>query len=159
MTHDYKRNGLVTLFAALNVATGMVTHRVMARHRHEEFLAFLKQLQRETPKQLDLHLIVDNYRTHKHPTVEGWLEKHPRFHLHFVPTSSSWLNLIERFFAEITRKRIRRGTFRNAKELTNAINDYIAHNNQNPKPFVWTAKANQILKKVARCRATLEALH
>lgn len=159
MTHDYKRNGLVTLFAALNVATGMVMHRVAARHRHEEFLAFLKQLQRETPKHLDLHLIVDNYRTHKHPTVVAWLEKHRRFHLHFVPTSSSWLNLVERFFAEITRKRIRRGTFRNVKELEDAINDYIALHNDDPKPFVWTAKTGQILKKVGKCRATLEALH
>ncbi len=159
MTHDYKRNGLVTLFAALNVADGTVIHRCSARHRHEEFLAFLKQMQRETPRHLDLHLIVDNYRTHKHPTVNAWLDKHPRFHLHFVPTSSSWLNLVERFFAEITRKRIRRGSFRNVGELTSAINDYIAHNNQNPTPLVWTAKANQILKKVARCRATLEAAH
>jgi transposase len=159
MTHDYKRNGLVSLFAAMDVATGVIFHRCAPRHRHEEFLAFLKQLQRETPRHLDLHLIVDNYRTHKHATVLAWLEKHPRFHLHFVPTSSSWLNVVERFFAEITRKRIRRGSFRNAEELTTAINEYIAHHNDDPQPFVWTAKANDILKKVARCRATLEAGH
>jgi transposase len=159
MTHDYKRNGLVSLFAAMDVATGVIFHRCAPRHRHEEFLAFLKQLQRETPRHLDLHLIVDNYRTHKHATVLAWLEKHPRFHLHFVPTSSSWLNVVERFFAEITRKRIRRGSFRNAEELTTAINEYIAHHNHQPQPFIWTAKANDILKKVARCRATLEAGH
>jgi transposase len=159
MTHDYKRNGLVTLFAALSVATGQVMHRVAARHRHEEFLAFLKQLHRETPKHLDLHLIVDNYRTHKHATVNEWLDRHARFHLHFVPTSSSWLNLVERFFAEITRKRIRRDSFKNVEVLTAAINDYIGHHNEDPKPFVWTAKANDIIKKVNRCRVTLEALH
>ena len=159
MTHDYKRNGLATLFAALNVADGTVIARCKPRHRHQEFLAFLKVLDAKTPKRLDLHLIVDNYRTHKHPNVVEWLEAHPRFHLHFTPTSSSWLNLVERFFAEITRKRIRRGSFRNVSELMRAINDYVTHHNKDPEPLVWTAKANDILKKVSKCRATLEALH
>jgi len=159
MTHDYKRNGLATLFAALNIADGTVIARCKPRHRHQEFLSFLKVLDAKTPKRLDLHLIVDNYRTHKHPTVNEWLEEHPRFHLHFTPTSSSWLNLVERYFAEITRKRIRRGTFRNVGELIAAINDYVRLTNGDPKPFVWAAKANDILKKVAKCRATLEAAH
>lgn len=159
MTHDYKRNGLATLFAALNVADGSVIARCKPRHRHQEFLAFLKVLDAKTPKRLALHLIVDNYRTHKHPKVVEWLEAHPRFHLHFTPTSSSWLNLVERFFAEITRKRIRRGTFRNVAELIAAINDYIRQHNTDPKPFIWTAKADEILKKVAKCQATLEAAH
>ena len=159
MTHDYKRNGLATLFAALNVADGSVIARCKPRHRHQEFLAFLKVLDAKTPRRLDLHLIVDNYRTHKHPDVLEWLEAHPRFHLHFIPTSSSWLNLVERFFAEITRKRIRRGTFRNVSELIAAINNYIKHHNADPQPLVWTAKANDILKKVAKCRATLETAH
>jgi transposase len=159
MTHDYKRNGLATLFAALNVADGTVIARCKPRHRHQEFLAFLKVLDSKTPKRLDLHLIVDNYRTHKHATVNEWLEAHPRFHLHFTPTSSSWLNLVERYFAEITRKRIRRGTFRNVSELIAAINDYVRQTNADPQPFVWAAKANDILKKVAKCRATLEAAH
>lgn len=149
MTHDYKRNGLATLFAALNVADGSVIARCKPRHRHQEFLAFLKVLDAKTPKRLALHLIVDNYRTHKHPKVVEWLEAHPRFHLHFTPTSSSWLNLVERFFAEITRKRIRRGTFRNVAELIAAINDYIRQHNTDPKPFIWTAKADEILKKVS----------
>ena len=159
MTHDYRRNGLATLFAALNVADGTVIARCKPRHRHQEFLAFLKVLDAKTPKRLDLHLIVDNYRTHKHPVVNEWLEAHPRFHLHFTPTSSSWLNLVERYFAEITRKRIRRGTFRNVSELIAAINEYVRQTNADPKPFVWAAKANDILKKVAKCRATLEAAH
>jgi transposase len=159
MTHDYKRNGLATLFAALNVADGTVIARCKPRHRHQEFLAFLKVLDAKTPKRLDLHLIVDNYRTHKHPVVNEWLEAHPRFHLHFTPTSSSWLNLVERYFAEITRKRIRRGSFRNVGELIAAINAYVHQTNEDPKPLVWAAKANDILKKVAKCRATLEAAH
>ena len=159
MTHDYKRNGLATLFAALNVADGTVIARCKARHRHEEFLAFLKVLDKKTPKGLDLHLIVDNYRTHKHPVINEWLEEHLRFHLHFTPTSSSWLNLVERYFAEITRKRIRRGSFRNVSELIAAINDYVRLTNADPKPLVWTAKANDIIKKVSKCRATLEAAH
>src|SRR6266545_1612825 len=159
MTHDYKRNGLATLFAALNVADGTVIARCKPRHRHQEFLAFLRLLDAKTPKRLDLHLIVDNYRTHSHPEVVEWLEAHPRFHLHFTPTSSSWLNLVERFFAEITRKRIRRGTFRNVLELIAAINDHIRLHKADPRPLIWTAKANDILKKVARCRATLEAAH
>jgi transposase len=159
MTHDYKRNGLATLFAALNVADGTVIARCKPRHRHQEFLAFLKVLDAKTPKRLALHLIVDNYRTHKHPVVVEWLDAHPRFHLHFTPTSSSWLNLVERYFAEITRKRIRRGTFRNVSELIAAINDYVRQTNADPKPFVWTAKAKDIIKKVDQCRAILAASH
>jgi len=159
MTHDYKRNGLATLFAALNVADGTVIARCKPRHRHQEFLAFLKVIDSRTPKGLDLHLILDNYRTHKHPAVVQWLDQHPRFHFHFIPTGSSWLNLVERYFAEITRKRIRRGTFRNVSELIAAINDYVRKTNADPTPFIWTAKANDIIKKVSRCRATLEAAH
>ncbi|MEX2093699.1 MAG: IS630 family transposase [Pirellulales bacterium] len=155
MTHDYKRNGLATLFAALNIADGTVIARCKPRHRHQEFLAFLKVLDAKTPKRLDLHLVVDNYRTHKHPVVNDWLEQHPRFHLHFTPTSSSWLNLVERYFAEITRKRIRRGTFRNVGELIAAINDYVKHTNADPKPFVWTKTANQIIRKINRAREAL----
>jgi hypothetical protein len=158
MTYDYRRSGLATLFAALNVADGTVIARCKPRHRHQEYLAFLKVLDAKTPKPLDLHLIVDNYR-HKHPVVGEWLEAHPRFRLHFTPTSSSWLNLVESYFAEITRKQIRRGTFRNVSELIAAINAYAHLTNADPKPLVWATKANDILEKVARSRATLEAAH
>jgi transposase len=159
MTHDYKRNGTTTLFAALNVLTGDVIGACMPRHRHDEFLAFLKKIDRETPAGLDLHLIVDNYATHKHKAVEWWLIQHPRFHLHFTPTSASWLNLVERFFAEITQKRIRRGVFRSVKELVAAIYHYLDQRNQHPKPFVWTASVQPILDKVRRANEALEALH
>ena len=152
MTHDYVRHGTTTLFAALNVLEGTVIGECFKRHRHEEFLRFLRQLERQTPSGLDLHLIVDNYATHKHPAVARWLKKHPRFHLHFIPTSSCWLNLVERWFAEITRKRIRRGCFSSVAELTKAIQVYIAHNNTDPKPFVWTKRVDQILEKVGRCK-------
>lgn len=159
MTHDYKRNGTTTLFAALNVLDGKVIGSCYPRHRHEEFLKFLRKIDRETPPGMDLHLIVDNYGTHKHPNVKEWLSKHKRFHLHFIPTSSSWLNLIERWFAEITRKRIRRGVFYSVSNLIDAIEEYVQLNNENPKPFVWTKKVDQILEKLSRCKATMETLH
>jgi transposase len=159
MTHDYVRHGTATLFAALNVLEGTVIGGCFARHRHEEFLQFLRQIDRETVPELDLHLIVDNYGTHKHPQVRRWLAKHRRFHLHFTPTSASWLNLVERWFAEITRQRIRRGSFKSVPELVTAVQDYIKHNNQNPKPFRWTKCANQILAKVRRCKAAAVTQH
>ena len=155
MTHDYKRNGVTTLFAALNVLTGKVLSMTDQLHRHQEWLRFLKMIDRNTPKNKELHLIVDNYATHKHPEVIDWLVKHPRFHLHFTPTSSSWLNMVERFFRDITDKRIRRGVFTSVPELEAAINEYIAVHNAKPKPFIWTAKATDILAKVTRARATL----
>ena len=158
MTHDYKRNGTTTLFAALNVAEGKLIGRCMPRHRHQEFIKFLRLINKETPSDLALHLIVDNYATHKHPKVKSWLKRHKRFHLHFTPTSSSWLNLVERWFREITDKRIRRGVFRSAKELVAAIEDYLAKHNANPQVFTWTAKAETILKKVRRARAVLDKM-
>lgn len=157
MTHDYKRNGTTTLFAALNVLDGTVIGQCMDRHRHQEFIKFLRKIDRNTPSDLDLHLIADNYATHKHPEVKAWLNRHPRFHLHFTPTSSSWLNLVERFFAEITRKRIRRGIFRSVTDLEIAIYRYLADHNEHAKPFVWTATAKDILDKVERARAALKA--
>jgi transposase len=159
MTHDYKRNGTTTLFAALNVATGEVVGECYERHRHDEFLVFLKKLDRQTPRDLALHLIVDNYATHKHPAVQAWLSKHRRVHLHFTPTSASWLNLVERFFAEITQNRIRRGVFKSVGELEAAIAAYLAHRNQQPRPFTWTASVESIIAKIGRAKATLETLH
>jgi len=159
MTHDYKRNGTTTLFAALNVLTGDIIGECMPRHRHGEFLAFLKKIDRETPANLDLHLIVDNYATHKYKAVERWLIRRPRFHLHFTPTSASWLNLVERFFAELTQKRIRRGVFKSVKELVAAIDHYLDQRNQHPKPFIWTASVQTILENVRRGNEALEALH
>src|SRR5271157_2092026 len=159
MTHDYKRNGTTCLFAALNVLEGTVIGSCYPRHRNEEFLRFLRQIDRETPSELDLHLVLDNYGTHNHDNVHQWLEKHPRFHLHFTPTSSSWLNLVERWFGEITRKRIRRGVFKSVPDLIAAIEEYIRLYNENPKPFVWTKKAEDIAKKVARCKAVTETVH
>ena len=156
MTHDYKRNGTTTLFAALNEVEGKLIGQCMPRHRHQEFIKFLKQIDAETPPDLDLHLIVDNYATHKHPRVKAWLKRHKRFHLHFIPTSSSWLNLVERWFREITTKRIRRGAFTSVAQLIEAIRAYIDDQNNDPKPFVWTAKAADILEKVARARAVLD---
>jgi transposase len=156
MTHDYKRHGTTTLFAALDVATGKVIGQCMKRHRHQEFLRFLRAIDKQTPKKLDLHVIVDNYATHKHPNVKAWLEKHPRFHLHFTPTSASWLNQVERFFGLITEDRIRRGVFTSVPELEAAIQDYLDHHNADPKPFVWTKTADAILEKVARARKALE---
>ena len=155
MTHDYKRNGVTTLFAALNMLTGRVLSITDKLHRHQEWLRFLKMIDRNTPKKKELHLIVDNYATHKHPEVKAWLAKHQRFHIHFTPTSSSWLNMVERFFRDITDKRIRRGIFTSVPELETAINEYIALHNANPKPFIWTTKATDILAKVTRARAAL----
>jgi transposase len=158
MTHDYKRNGTTTLFAALELAEGRLIGTCMSRHRHQEWIRFLQQIDRQTTPELDLHLIVDNYSTHKHPKVKAWLKRHPRFHMHFIPTSSSWLNLVERWFREITDKRIRRGVFRSVPELIDAIMAYIDGHNGNPKTFVWTAKADEILAKVERARKTLDKI-
>jgi transposase len=159
MTHDYKRNGTTTLFAALDVLGGEVIGQCMKRHRHQEFLKFLKAIDRSTPKYLDIHCIVDNYATHKKQEIRTWLERHPRFHFHFIPTSSSWLNLVERWFRDITQQRIRRGAFSSVAELEKAILEYIAHNNQNPQPFVWTKSADHIIQKVKRGKALLGTLH
>jgi transposase len=158
MTHDYKRHGTTTLFAALNVLTGTVIGQCLPRHRHTEFLKFLRTIDREVPHGLQVHMICDNYATHKHPNVKKWLEKHPRFHLHFIPTSSSWLNLVERWFREITDKAIRRGVFHSVDELIAAIEKYLKVTNDNPKPFVWTATAESILAKVARGRVALQVV-
>ncbi len=159
MTHDYKRHGTTTLFAALNVHEGTVIGECLPRHRNDEFLSFLKRLDRETEKALDVHLIVDNYATHKHPNVKAWLANHPRFHIHFTPTSASWVNLVERFFRDITEERIRRGVFRSVRELKEAIIEYLAHRNANPKPYKWTATPEAILAKVAKAKEKLGTLH
>jgi transposase len=159
MTHDYKRNGTTTLFAALSMLDGRVIGDCLPRHRHQEFIRFLKRIDAETPPELDLHLIVDNYGTHKHPRVKSWLRRHPRFHLHFIPTSSSWLNMVERWFRELTDKRIRRGSFRSVPELIEVIYGYLNNHNQNPKVFVWSAPVERILEKVAKCKEALDALH
>ena len=158
MTHDYKRNGTTTLFAALNTLDGAVIGQCLPRHRHQEFLKFLRRLDREFPAELQLHLILDNYRTHKHANVNTWLHKHPRFHLHFTPTSSSWLNLVERWFRELTEKAIRRGVFYSVPDLIASIEDYLSVTTM-PKPFVWTASIDSILEKVGRCKAVLETVH
>jgi transposase len=159
MTHDYKRNGTTTLFAALNTLDGSVIGQCLPRHRHQEFLKFLRTLDREFPAELELHLILDNYRTHKHDNVNQWLAKHPRFHLHFTPTSSSWLNLVERWFRELTDKAIRRGVFYSVPDLISAIQQYLDAHNHDPKPFAWTASIDSILEKVARCKAVFETVH
>jgi transposase len=158
-THDYKRNGTTTLFAALSMLDGQVIGDCMPRHRHQEFLRFLKKIDAEVVAGLDLHLIVDNYGTHKHPRVKAWLRRHPRFHLHFIPTSSSWLNLVERWFRELTDKRIRRGSFLNVPALIAAIKDYLDNHNQNPQVFVWSAPVERILAKIAKCKEALDSLH
>jgi transposase len=151
-THDYIRHGTTTLFAALSMLDGSVIGECLPRHRHQEFIRFLKRIDAETPQGLDLHLIVDNYGTHKHPRVKTWLRRHPRFHLHFIPTSSSWLNLVERWFRELTDKRIRRGTFSNVKSLIDVINDFIAKHNRKPKAFVWSASVNKIMAKIEKVK-------
>ncbi len=156
MTHDYKRNGTTTLFVALNILTGMVIGSCMERHRHVEWLKFLRLIDKNVDKGLEIHLIADNYATHKHPEVKAWLKKHPRFYMHFTPTSSSWLNLIERWFRDITTKRIRRGTFPSVSDLISAINSYIEINNETPTPFMWTKTADEIIEKVKRGRVALE---
>jgi transposase len=155
MTHDYVRHGTTTLFAALNVADGTLIGQCQDRHRHQEWLKFLQLIDAQTPADRDLHLILDNYATHKHPKVQKWLAKHPRFHLHFTPTSASWLNMVERFFRDLTVNRLRRGVFHSVPELVIALEKYIARHNQEPKPFIWTAKASDILAKVARARKKL----
>ena len=157
MTHDYKRNGTTTLFAALNVLDGQVIGQCQQRHTHIEWLKFLKKIDRETPKGKTLHLIADNYATHKHPVVQEWLAKHPRFNMHFTPTSASWLNMVERFFRDITTERLRRGVFTSVPELIAAINEYIAHHNTAPKPFIWTKTARDILQKVIRANSRLSS--
>ena len=159
MTHDYKRHGTTTLFAALDVKTGTVIGQCQPRHRHDEFLKFLKKLDRQTDKTMALHLIVDNYATHKHAKVKDWLAQHPRFHLHFTPTSASWLNLVERFFRDITEERIRRGVFHSGDDLKAAIQDYLDHRNNNPKPYQWTAKPETILGKIDKAKDMLRTLH
>jgi transposase len=158
MTHDYKRHGTTTLFAALDVLTGKVIGKCFDRHRYQEFLRFLRTIDTQVPRKLQIHLIVDNYGTHTKPEVKAWLAKHPRFHLHFTPTSSSWLNLVERWFRELTDKMIRRGVFHSVDDLIDAIEEYLRVHNNDPKPFVWTATAEQILTKVRRGRVTLQQL-
>src|SRR5438094_3350411 len=158
MTHDYKRNGTTTLFAALEVLHGRVVGQCYQRHRNQEFLKFLRRLDLEFPAPTPLHLVMDNYGTHSHPKVKGWLKRHPRFRSHFVPTSSSWLNLVERWFGELTSKRIRRGSFVSVEELTKAIEEFLSAWNDNPRPFVWTATVDSILEKLSRCRQTLEQI-
>lgn len=148
-THDYYRHGTTTLFAALDIKSGEVFAQCHQRHTQKQFLAFLRKIERETPAELDLHAVMDNYATHKTPTVRRWLARHPRWHIHFIPTHSSWLNQVERFFAQITNQRIRRGCFRSVKHLRQAITDYIDEHNQDPKPFAWTATADTIIGKVA----------
>ena len=147
------------MFAALNVLTGELIGQCFSRHRHEEFFAFLRLINAEVPRGKEIHVILDNYGTHKHPDVVAWLEKHPRFHLHFTPTSSSWLNMVERWFREITTRRIGRGSFASVAQLVVAIEDYIAHHNDCPRPFIWTKTAGQIIAKVRRRRIALEAEH
>jgi transposase len=158
-THDDERHGTTTLCAALNILEGHVIERCQARHTHTEFIAFLDTIDQRTPSRKDLHLILDNYGTHKHPTVAAWLVAHPRFHFHFTPTGASWLNLVERFFAEITRKRRRRGTFRSVAALIAAIRRYVRDHNKDPRPFIWTASASSSLRKIKRCQEALETGH
>lgn len=158
-THDYKRNGTTCLFAALNVADGSVIGKCQPRHRHQEFLKFLRLIERQTPKEKDIHMILDNYSTHKHPKVEEWLEEHPRYHLHFTPTSASWLNQVEIWFSILTRRQIRRGVFKNVKELVGAIMRYIEAHNQNPIPFVWVKTPEQILAKATNSKDSSVTRH
>ena len=156
MTHDYKRNGTATLFAALNAVDGKVISLCQDRHRHQDWIKFLRLLDDATPAGKQLHLIADNYATHKHPKVQRWLSRHPRFHIHFTPTSSSWLNMVERFFRDLTHNRLKRGVFRDVEELILAIDEYVDRHNEKPKPFIWTARANDILEKVKRARKALD---
>jgi len=156
MTHDYKRNGTTTLFAAIELGHGEVIATCMKQHRHQEWIKFLRMIDKQTPKELELHLIVDNYATHKHEKVKRWLKRHPRFHVHFIPTSSSWLNIVEGFFRNLDQKRLRRGVFQNVSVLIQAIMSYIEEHNRDPRPIVWTAAADRILEKVGRARAKLD---
>jgi transposase len=155
MTHDYKRHGTTTLFTALNTLDGTVIGTCMPQHRHQEWIKFLRLINREAPKDKDIHLIADNYATHKHPKVQAWLKRHPRFTVHFTPTSASWLNMVERFFRDITENRLRRGVFRSVGDLTTAIDEYLVHHNQDPKPYIWTQSAKDILEKVTRAQDAL----
>jgi transposase len=159
LTHDYKRHGTAALFAALNLLEGTVVGQVHLRHRHQEFLKFLARLNREFSKELELHLILDNYGTHTHPEVKAWLARHPRFKLHFIPTGSSWLNLIERWFAELTNKAIRRGSFSGVGDLVVAIHEFLEASNRDPTVYVWTASAEAIMEKIPRCKAILQTDH
>jgi len=158
-THDYVRHGTTTLFAALNVLEGTVIGSCKPRHRHQEFLEFMMEVERKVPRRREIHIILDNYGTHTHAKVKAWFADHPRYHLHFVPTGSSWLNLVERWFAEITRKQIRRGSFRNVRQLIRAILRYLRQHNEQPCPFIWTASAASILRKVRHCKEALDAAH
>ena len=155
MTHDYKRHGTTTLFTALNTLDGTVIGTCMPQHRHQEWIKFLELIDRETPKDKEVHLIADNYATHKHPKVQKWLERHPKFKIHFTPTSASWLNMVERFFRDLTQNRLRRGVFRSVGELIVAIKEYLACHNEAPKPFIWTKTSRDILEKVTRAREAL----
>ncbi len=159
MTHDYKRHGTTTLFAALNTLNGKVLSQCRDRHTHEDWIAFLRLIDRQTPSDKQIHVIADNFSPHKHPNVQRWLHRHKRFHVHYTPTSSSWLNMVERFFRDITHNRIRRGIFRSVPELITAIEQYIAQHNRDPKPFIWTARASDILEKVTRARRSLDKVH
>lgn len=159
MTHDYKRHGTTTLFAALDVASGEVLHECMPRHRHQEFLRFMRTVEASVAPDLDIHVILDNYATHKHPRVKSWLKRHPRVNFHFIPTSSSWLNLVERLFSELTSRQLKRLAVSSVEELIEAITSYLDQRNQTPRPFIWTASAPDILKKVKRGRTTLASLH
>jgi transposase len=158
MTHDYKRHGVTTLFAALNTLDGTVIGQCQTKHRHQEWLSFLRKIDRNTPRNKELHLIADNYATHKHPEVKAWLAKHPRFHMHFTPTSASWLNMVERFFRDLSENQLRRAVFRSVSELVSTIEQYVERHNRDPKPFIWTAKASDILAKVTRARAKLNKM-
>jgi DDE superfamily endonuclease len=159
MTHDYKRHGTTTLFAALDVLSGKVIGQCMLKHRAVEFVRFLRRIDQATPLELDLHLILDNYAAHKAPAVKRWLERHPRFHLHFTPTSASWANAVEGFFSQLTLRRLKRGAFQSVIELHHAVDDYLQQHNADPKPFVWTKPVDTILDKVGRAKQSLESLH
>ena len=158
MTHDYQRNGTTSLFAAMNVLDGSVISQCHPRHRHQEWLKFLKLIESQTPRDREVHLVCDNYATHKHPKVQAWAAKHRRFVFHFTPTGASWLNMVERFFRDLSEKALKRGTFYNVDDLIGAIDEYINRHNENPKPFIWTASANDILAKVKRARKVLNKL-
>jgi transposase len=158
MTHDYKRNGTTTLFAALNTLDGSILETCMPRHRHQEWIRFLNLIKRNTPSDKEIHIICDNYATHKHAKVQAWMKRSKRFHVHFTPTSASWLNMVERFFRDISERRLRNGLFRSVDELVQAVTEYVAHHNQDPKPFIWTATASDILEKVKRARKKLDTL-
>jgi transposase len=158
MTHDYKRNGTTSLFAALNVMNGSVIGTCMKRHRHQEWIKFLNLIKQSVPAEKDIHIICDNYATHKHQKVKNWLKRNKQFHCHFTPTSASWLNMVERFFRDLSERRLKRGVFKSVADLTGAVEKYIAHNNENPNPYIWTAKSTDILAKVKRARRTLNKL-